>query len=273
MKNQNQNKLLSKKFRKKIIDELNKFSSFIIFLVLYFSFVDDKGDPTVTTLLKCAPIISLGVYVISKGFKCTIEYNYSQMVLSGLFFSCIGDALLNCDLFPHGMAVFGIAQVFYISAFEMTPLKISIGIPLYCIAAGSEFFFVKFEKTPNVYFNFFTVTIFIYSSLSFIIQIGLPVYALLLTTMCWRAIVRATEKQNMLSYVAAVGSVLFVISDTLISVTMFVQPIPHARMLVMFTYYAAQFCISLSTLCDVIKQKKGKGSKKLSRKFRDQDLK
>lgn len=234
-----------------IIDELLKFSSFIVFLVLYFSFVDDDGDVTLTTILKCAPIISLGVYVISKGFKCNTEFNYSQMILSGLFFSCIGDGLLNYDLFPHGMAVFGIAQVFYISAFEMRPCKVHIGIPLYALAA--------------------VLTVFIYSSLSFIIKIGLPIYAVLLTTMCWRAIVRATEKRDVLSYVAAIGSVLFVVSDTLISLTMFVKPIPHARMLVMLTYYAAQFCISLSTLSDVLKSKKAKGSKKLSRKLRDQD--
>ncbi|XP_055907096.1 lysoplasmalogenase-like protein TMEM86A [Eupeodes corollae] len=236
-----------------VVDELNKFSSFIIFLVLYFAFVDDNGDPTITTVLKCAPIISLGVYVVSKGFKCTIEYNYSQMVLSGLFFSCIGDSLLNLDYFPHGMAVFGLAQVFYISAFELNPWKVSIGIPLYVIAAG--------------------MTVYIFSSLSFIIKIGLPIYAFLLTTMCWRAIVRATERSSTLSTVAAVGSVLFVISDTLISVTMFMHPLPYARVFVMLTYYSAQFCIALSTLSDVYKSKKAKGSKKLSRKFRDQDLK
>lgn len=232
-----------------IIDELSKFSSFIVFLVLYFSFVDDDGDVIVTTILKCAPIISLGGYVVFKGFKWTEEFNYSQKILIGLFFSCIGDILLNNDLFPHGMGAFGIAQVFYISAFELRPWKAHIGVILYGLAAA--------------------LTVFIYSSLNFIIKIGLPIYAILLTTMCWRAIVRATEKQHVLSYVAAVGSVLFVISDTLISLTMFVNPIPHARMFVMLTYYAAQFCISLSTLCDVLQSKKAKGSKKLSRKFRD----
>lgn len=236
-----------------IIDELSKFSAFIVFLVLYFSFVTDDGTVTVTTLLKCAPIISLGVYVISKGIKWTKEYNYSQRILGGLVFSCLGDALLNCDMFPQGMAVFGIAQVFYISAFELKPWKVHVGLPLYATATG--------------------MTVFIYGSLSFIIKIGLPVYAFLLTTMCWRAVVRAVEKKDILSCAAAVGSVLFVISDTLISLTMFVQVIPHARILVMLTYYSAQFCISLSTLCDVLKYKKAKGSKKLSRKLRDQDLK
>lgn len=53
------------------------------------------------------------------------------MVLWGLIFSCGGDALLNVGLFPHGMALFGAAQIFYIRSFGWKPLKFWIGAIAY----------------------------------------------------------------------------------------------------------------------------------------------
>lgn len=66
---------------------------------------------------------------------------YAHNILLGLIFSCIGDALLNHGHFSGGMAVFGIAQIFYIMAFHSHTIKFWIAGFLYAGGMFSMFFF------------------------------------------------------------------------------------------------------------------------------------
>ena len=112
---------------------------FFICVVLYFAFVRDPVGAPWTTVLKCAPIVSLMLYVLLKGFNFTEECKYSQRILLGLIFSCDSDLLLNIDLFPHGMGSFALVQIYYISAFGFKPLKWLIAVPLYLAGAACEY--------------------------------------------------------------------------------------------------------------------------------------
>lgn len=47
---------------------------------------------------------------------------------------------------------------------------------------------------------------------------------------------------------AAIGAVLFVISDLVLAVNKFCQPVAGERYIIMTTYYAAQFFIALSVV-------------------------
>ncbi|KAH8384141.1 hypothetical protein KR009_012243, partial [Drosophila setifemur] len=209
-----------------------KLVPFLVTLVLYFSLVrkDPKGELW-TTVLKCLPIVSLWFYVVAKGFSLKKEYRRSLWILLGLIFSCGGDALLNVNLFPFGMISFGVAHVFYISAFGWKPLKGVIGVGLY--VAVSLFVY------------------FVHKKLDEILIIGVPIYCYIITTMLWRSLARAVSDRSFLTIFCAVGAILFVISDALIAVTMFVGvPLPCARLQIMITYYAAQLAIALSTADD-----------------------
>ncbi len=76
---------------------------------------------------------------------------------------------------------------------------------------------------------------------------GLPIYFFLLFTTAWRALDRTNESKNKPTrHLTAVGCVLFVISDSIIVYNMFVQPLASQQVLIMATYYAAQFLITLS---------------------------
>lgn len=84
-----------------------------------------------------------------------------------------------------------------------------------------------------------------------ILIVGVPIYCVLITTMLWRSLARAVEVKRFLAIFCAVGAVLFVISDALIAVTMFLSvQLPSPRLQIMITYYAAQFAIALSTADD-----------------------
>ena len=64
--------------------QIFKLVTFFIYVVLYFTFVRYLGGAPWTTVLKCAPIVSLMLYVLLKGFNFTEEYIYSQRILLGL---------------------------------------------------------------------------------------------------------------------------------------------------------------------------------------------
>ncbi|XP_055385141.1 lysoplasmalogenase-like protein TMEM86A [Condylostylus longicornis] len=200
---------------------------FIKAVTIYFMLVtfDPKGEIW-TTILKCAPIVCLMFFILLYGFKFTKKSKYCQRILFGLIFSCVGDALLNVALFPHGMGSFAVAQAFYISAFGFQPFKPWIAIGLYAFAIS----FISL----------------IFHSLDEILVIGLPIYAFLLTTMCWRTLARAGDKPNIINILCAIGGILFVISDGIIAVDRFYIKIPNSRIYIMTTYYAAQFAITLS---------------------------
>lgn len=84
-----------------------------------------------------------------------------------------------------------------------------------------------------------------------ILAVGVPIYCVLITIMLWRSLARAVATKKSLAILCAVGAALFVISDALIAVTMFLRvPLPGARLQIMITYYAAQFAIALSTTDD-----------------------
>ncbi|XP_013097452.1 lysoplasmalogenase-like protein TMEM86A isoform X1 [Stomoxys calcitrans] len=215
---------------------------FLNFVVLYFAFVRNPQGELYTTILKCAPIVSLMFFVVMKGFGLSKEYRYSQLILIGLIFSCGGDILLNIDMFPHGMGSFGVAQIFYISAFGFKPLKWKLGLPFYVLGAIAV----------GLVFN----------RLEGVLIAGLPIYGCLLLTMCWRSLARAVDQKSSLFIFCAIGSILFVLSDSMIAIDMFLLKIPYARLWIMITYYLAQFAIALSTATELSKKKSGKTSPK-----------
>lgn len=71
---------------------------------------------------------------------------YAHNILLGLVFSCIGDGLLNHDYFAPGMAAFGIAQIFYIIAFQTQLLKLWIAGFLY--AGGIASMYIRRTEYP-----------------------------------------------------------------------------------------------------------------------------
>jgi YhhN family len=67
------------------------------------------------------------------------SYRYHHLIMCGLTASMVGDALLDYKhgaLFEFGMLAFAAAQIFYINAFGMKPLRLLIGIIFY-VAGGS----------------------------------------------------------------------------------------------------------------------------------------
>ena len=67
-----------------------------------------------------------------------------------------------------------------------------------------------------------------------IIRIGVAVYAILISTMLFFALMQRSS-------LFAIGAVLFVFSDFILAWNKFVDPIEYSRLLIMIPYYAGQF--------------------------------
>ena len=83
------------------------------------------------------------------------------------------------------------------------------------------------------------------------IRIGCIVYALLLTGTMWTGLVRAVSVKSgrtTLPVIAAIGGLLFLVSDFILSWNKFTTHIPHASLYIMSTYYAALLLLYIGTL-------------------------
>lgn len=83
------------------------------------------------------------------------------------------------------------------------------------------------------------------------------VYVLVIALMAAQALGRAAELQTEAARTVALGACLFMLSDSVLAVDRFVQPVPMAILWVLMTYYAAQFCIvhgMVQALCGARRQ-------------------
>ncbi|XP_065557558.1 lysoplasmalogenase TMEM86A-like isoform X2 [Artemia franciscana] len=124
--------------------------------------------------------------------------------------------------------------------------KIAIGLALSSVGDA-------FLVWPDLFLPVISILV---TGLDDIFIVAVPAYALLLTTMAWRATARYLTSPSRWRLISALGSVLFLLSDAVLGVNKFLTPIPYGEFIVMMTYYGAQLCISLGTFEVVLKKQK-----------------
>ncbi|REK71846.1 lysoplasmalogenase [Paenibacillus paeoniae] len=154
---------------------------------------------------------------------------YKGLIVTGLIFSIGGDAFLlipGDSWFTMGLASFLIGHLFYTAAM-LTRLSGPLlgwlsGIPivLYCIWMANRFYEVLTvdDSASGLWIP----------DLCYIIVIGL---------MFWSALLTGNR-------FAALGALLFVISDSVLAWNKFVEPVPSAGLLIMLTYFSAQLFLA-----------------------------
>lgn len=157
------------------------------------------------------------------------------MVLA-LLFSLAGDILLMFDdqnpmFFLFGLIAFLIAHIMYIIVF------------------------IKHRNKSKQPFLFITILLIYAVGLFYLLKSGLeamllPVvfYMIVILTMATTAFLRKGNVPFQNYNLVFLGAVLFLVSDSLLSLNMFYKPIPFANILIMLTYGFAQFFIVLGIL-------------------------
>lgn len=190
--------------------------------------------------LICKPLIliSLGFY-----YWLNSSEHLSKLVLLAIFFSFGGDTLLMFDdsnsmFFMLGLASFLISHIFYILAYrqhrdeQLTDglqgiQRIRLAFPI--ILAGTGLVIVLYPVLGALRFP-------------------VMAYALVLVLMVLNALFRFGRTNNRSFWMVFGGAILFMVSDSLLAINKFLQPIANAGLFIMSTYIIAQFLL-IEGLC------------------------
>ena len=155
-------------------------------------------------------------------------------------FCAIGDAMGVLGSFEGQMSEFAVAHFFFICQFiryirQSRPRRAALVFTaLFC---SLPLVLAALKIIPAIH--------------DLPLRIGCIVYALLLTGTAWTSIVHAVSGRNgrnALPLIAAMGGLLFLVSDFVLSWNKFTAHIPHASLYIMSTYYAALLFLFVGTL-------------------------
>lgn len=187
---------------------------FLFFVILYM--VALHYAVVFLWFLKIIPIA-----ILAAGVLKTESRSIRTILLWALVFSGCGDLLLAFDMFLFGLAAFLLAQFSYALLFKhywqgmYNRRLLSVLLIIYVLA-------MVWLLVPNL--GNFQIPVMVY--LMAIAVMGLLAFQSSLP-MCW----------------AVLGAVLFIISDSIIAMNTFINPIPYESYWIMSSYYVAQFML------------------------------
>jgi uncharacterized membrane protein YhhN len=168
-------------------------------------------------LLKVSPIACLLIAVSATGVQ-----GRQWLIMAALLFCGIGDVSLERGHFSLGLGAFLVGHLFYLGAFCRQPeISVRKGLLLAGLAAYCAIL-VTF-LAPHL--GDMASAVFLY-----------------MTVIAIMAAAAITGRRN--HPLVALGALLFVLSDSLIAVNRFVEPIPGARYWIMILYYSAQYLLT-----------------------------
>lgn len=192
--------------------------------------------PWVYLICKPALMITLALHYVVTTRANSEPLSRSLMI--ALFFSCVGDTLLmleayNPDCFMFGLGSFLVAHIFYILTYrqhqsadtsnELQGIqKIRFAFPI--ILSGTGLVVVLYNRLGAL-------------------QLPVLVYAIVLTTMVVTALFRFGKTTASSFGLVFAGAILFMMSDSLIAIHKFLEPLSMASVWIMTTYIAAQYLI------------------------------
>ncbi len=169
-------------------------------------------------------------------YYTNLKGRYSKSTAFGLIAGLLGDVLLmfsedNPNFFIAGLISFLIGHLFYARAF-------------YIDYSLNKTVNLGYRKNALIAYGFYII-IFLLVLLPHLGNLIIPVfiYALVISLMGVLAVCRS-GRVNSLSFKAVfIGSILFVISDSILAYNKFVSPVPLASLFIMSTYMLAQYFI------------------------------
>jgi len=190
-----------------------------------------KYNKSQNQLLIFKPLTILLIILIAIIFPA-IELNYKIFIVAGLLFSLLGDIFLIFpeQHFKRGLIAFLFGHICYIIAFIVST-KIQF----------TYWIFLPIAVGAIIYLQY----IIPYSGKT---KFPIIIYIVIITIMGWLAIERLNSAPTLRTFLAAIGAVLFMISDAVLALNKFKKPFFSAEFIILTTYYIAQWCLAVSVI-------------------------
>jgi uncharacterized membrane protein YhhN len=175
-------------------------------------------------------------FLVNAGKLAPVKY----LIISALAFSWLGDVFLLFDkryksFFIYGLAAFLTAHVFYIIYF----LRIRA--------------FNRPEKLPNALI-FTAIAAYMLVLFAFIapnvndLLVPVAIYALVISAMLAASLAAFDFRKQNSGKICVAGTLLFIVSDSILAINRFAAPFEYASVFVMLTYALAQLLITEGSL-------------------------
>lgn len=196
----------------------------LIFITgIVYIFISPSEPLTFHIFFKVIPMVLILIYAFEQSLPRKKAIHY--WIIAGIVFSLIGDATLHWFLI--GLSSFFLGHVCYTIGFvkqwRFSRRRILSVIPLILFASWIGCQLVHHLQKDNESHLIIPV-------IAYIIMLLIMALAAIMTGNRW----------------AALGSILFVVSDSILAWNMFISSLSHADNFVMLTYYTAQFLIAHS---------------------------
>ncbi|HKR01033.1 MAG TPA: lysoplasmalogenase [Pyrinomonadaceae bacterium] len=177
------------------------------------------------------PLTIVFIILIALQPKYAVSSFYKYAIIAGLLFSLAGDIflMLPTDRFMEGLLSFFVAHLFYIAAltYESGPeLSILSAVPF--LIYGSQMLRVLWPHLGKL-------------------RLPVMAYMLVILLMGWTAASRRLLTDQEGSLLSFIGALLFIASDSVLAIDKFKGRLRSAQLIILSTYFMAQWLIALST--------------------------
>lgn len=189
---------------------------------------DLNGD--LTQLYAFKPLTTGLLVLLARFGPAPVLPVYRRAIIGGLSFSLAGDIFLMLpqDRFLLGLVSFLVAHLFYIYAF---------------VAAGG-FYRSLAAAGPFIFYGVLIIAV-LWSGLG-AMRLPALAYMMVILLMAWQALGQWRQYRSLRAGLAFVGALFFLLSDSALAVNRFHSPVTAAPLLILGTYYVAQWLIALS---------------------------
>lgn len=192
-------------------------------------------DATIWLHYLFKPLTTLLILALAWNNRPAVSARYRSAVMLGIAFSLAGDIFLMLPRtvlaagFLFGLGSFLCAHLCFLRAFcSDSPLFAKPLIFLVIGVLGALNLFV------------------LWPGLSSGLRLPVAAYVICLLSMTAQSITRHQILQTPASRTAAIGGLLFMLSDTLLAYNRFYTPLPYSAVFILGTYYPALWCIASS---------------------------
>ncbi|WP_179344888.1 lysoplasmalogenase [Winogradskyella ursingii] len=219
-----------------MLTQTEKQFSIIFFIIVLFELITGSTETLTYAHYIAKPAIVASLIALFVKTSGELPKPIERLTVLALVFSLLGDILLmlvdnSQHFFTFGLIAFLIAHVMYVMVF------------------------LKHRNPNSKPFGFILILLVYASSLFYFLKDGLGemlipvvIYMLVILGMSTSAYIRK-GKVNVLSYgLVFIGAIFFMISDSILALNKFYQPLPFSDVSIMVTYSIAQFLIVLGIL-------------------------